>query len=91
MTSADRSVWLDEACAGDFDLQAEVQSLLDHVPGGEELLEGSVLKKEMGNLAAESLDETLEIAGVNEPGDHIGPYRKSGSPNRPSRSSAKWP
>jgi serine/threonine protein kinase/tetratricopeptide (TPR) repeat protein len=75
MTSSDRFAWIDEVCGDDSDLRAEVQSLLDHVPGGEKLLEGSILKKEMGNLAAESLDETLEIAGAYDTGDLIGPYR----------------
>ena len=62
MASADRAAYLDETCGEDSDLRAEVQSLLDHIPGGEDLLEGSVLKKQMGLLAAGSLDETLEIS-----------------------------
>jgi len=59
----ERSGYLDEACAGDADLRAEVESLLEaHDEAGDYL-----------EVPAASLESAL--AASYRPGQHIGPYR----------------
>ena len=50
---AERAVFLDEACADDPDLRAEVDSLLAAAAGGDAFLEASALEVTARALAAE--------------------------------------
>src|SRR5260370_39872509 len=63
-----RPQFLAEACAGDNDLQQEVEAMLsaDAQPGG-------FLEQTPGDLAADLLDDA--IAGRPGPGVLLGPYR----------------
>jgi serine/threonine protein kinase len=67
LESGERSVFLDTACAGDYELRCEIESLLQYEEQENSFIEISALE-----VTARALAEDVPQAMV---GQHIGPYR----------------
>jgi serine/threonine-protein kinase len=72
--AAERSSWLEEACAGDAGLRVEVEALLRHAESDKPLLESGPLSGPIWDDVLRELESMDDLA----PGDRVGSYEIRG-------------